>query len=373
MQGKIFPLVRFAALLFVVAALVGFAALQDPAAKVWQFPGPEGGEFRFQVIQNMERLEQPKVSPKHNWLFEWVTSGVSRESVEEKQLQLRIRIFSQQKKEENDPAPMVARMALRMWDYNVRKLRIGHKPMYDDGRVHFYLCWGGQAGGEQLFDEDEEGGRARRVNTIYIYQIQNAKDPVELAREVAHEYGHATLPPVGGFETPEDWGNGYLGEKLYMRHLRDFSLSGAFGPADAMGATPEQLDRFVKREVEPLSEKVWLNGPDFSRLPGTGQGALDAYLGLALYAEEILPPRAFARSLQLIGSTKAADYPDAVILAAAEVETFAIVPPKSLAGKDVWIPLGNGKLEGIKPIKRSGHWALVRPLTGVIRVTNPKG
>jgi hypothetical protein len=198
------------------------------------------------------------------------------------------------------------------------------------------------------------------VNTIYIYQIQNAKDPVELAREVAHEYGHATLPPVGGFETPEDWGNGYLGEKLYMRHLRDFSLSGAFGPADAMGATPEQLDRFVKREVELLSEKVWLNGPD-------------AYLGLALYAEEILPPRAFARSLQLIGSTKAADYPDAVILAAAEVETFAIVPPKSLAGKDVWIPLGNGKLEGIKPIKRSGHWALVRPLTGVIRVTNPKG
>jgi hypothetical protein len=343
---------------------------QEPAGKMWPLAGPEGGAPRIQIIENLTRLDPPKISPKHKWLFEWTCGGVGRINTTDPQYQLRIRVFAQQKKEENDPAPMVTRMAMRLWDYNAKRFNLQHKEMYDDGRVHFYLCFGGPAGGEQLFDEDEEGGRARRVNTIYIYQIQNIKEPIELAREVAHEYGHATLPPVGGFKEPEDWGNGHLGEKLYLKLLYEDVKAKRLQPADAAGASLADLEAFVKREVEPLAAKVGLEGPDMSYLVGTGQKAMDAYAGLAIYAHDILPPKAFSRSLLLTGSVKASDYPAAIVMAASELDTFAIVTPPYLKGKDIWIPLGKGRLNGLTPLKRQGDWALVRPATDIVRVIN---
>ena len=60
----------------------------------------------------------------------------------------------------------------------------------------------------------------------------------------------------------------------------------------------------------------------------------------------------------------------AVVAAAAEVETYVIDPPEYLKGKDFWIPLGKGKLNGISPIRRQGDWALIRPLNSIVRVTN---
>lgn len=345
-------------------------AFQDPAAKVWQLTGPEGGEPRIQVIENLERLDPPKLSPKEKWMFEWVVSGMGREQTGSEPYRLRIRTFAQQKKESEDPAARVTRMAMRMWDFLVRKLRIAQKEMYDDGRVHFYLAFGGKAGGEQLFDEDVEGGRARKVNTIYIYQVQNIKDPLELAREVAHEYGHAVLPPVGGFKEPEEWANGHVGEKLFLKYLRDEYKAGRLNAEDVCGAPLDRLDQFVQREADAMALDVWKNGPEIDRMGGSGAPAMDAYLSLVLYAYEALPIEAFRRSLLLIGSVSARDYPAAVILAASERESFVVSPPKSLAGKDVWIPLGKGKLTGGGVIKKSGDWALVRPLGGVLRVTN---
>lgn len=346
---------------------------QDPAVKITQLSGPEGGEPRLQILQNFERLDPPKLSPKHKWIFEWIVSGMGRSSIAENTFGLRIRVFAQQKKDTGDPAPLVARMAMRLWDYNVRVLNMPHKEVYDNGRVHIYLCFGGEPGGEQRFDEDEEGGFAKRVNTIYIYQVQNIKNPVEFVRELAHEYGHATLPPVGGFREPEDWANGYLGEKLYIRYLRNELAAKRLGPDDAMGATAEQLDAFVKREVDPLAARVALNGPDMSQLVGSGPKAMDAYLGLVLYAQDILPPRAFSRSMLVIGSTQAQDYPAAVVFALSELESYVIPQPAYAQGKDFWIPIGKGKIaSGAGEIKRSGDWALVRPLAGAIRINNPK-
>ncbi len=349
---------------------LGLVAFQEPGAKIWQLTGPEGGEGRLQIIQNLERLDPPKFSPKEKWMFEWVVSGLGRDKVGTESYRLRVRTFAQMKKETNDPAPAVTRMAMRMWDFLVRKLQMSHKDMYDDGRVHFYLAFGGQAGGEQIFDEDEEAGRTKRVNTIYIYQIQNVKDPVELAREVAHEYGHAVLPPVGGFKQPEEWGNGYLGEKLFLKHLRDEYKAGRLNSDDVCGAPLDRLDKFVQLEADALAAEVWLNGPNIDHMGGSGPLALRAYLGLALYAYEALPIEAFARSLKLTGSVSARDYAAAVMLAATERPTFALVPPKALEGKDVWVPLGKGKLTGGGVLKKSGDWALVRPLGGVLRVTN---
>jgi len=247
---------------------------------------------------------------------------VHQEGATDKNLHARFRVFEQQKRENGDLAEQVARMALRLWDLSFQRLRRDHNPVTNFGIVDFYLCFGGKAGGEQLMDVDPqekspEGG-SKKVNTIYIYAIQTFTDPVEMAREVAHEYGHATLPPVGGFKEPEDWANGYLGERLFLKWIRDLMVTKAYGPFDAMGADLPSLDAWVKKKVDPLAESAGKAGPANPLLAKEGPKAMDAYLGLALYAEATLPAKVFGRSLLLTGSTAAVDYPKAIALAAEE-------------------------------------------------------
>src|SRR5205807_841719 len=119
-------------------------------------------------------------------------------------------------------AELVARMVLRLYNQLQRHYHPG-PPKGFLGIVDVYLCWGGTPGGEQRFDIEKVGKPPRQidVNTIYIYDLASFKDPVEMAREVAHEYGHAVLPPVGGFGEPEDWGNGDAGERVFMRWLSE--------------------------------------------------------------------------------------------------------------------------------------------------------
>lgn len=335
-------------------------------------PPPGGGEPRTMFVVKGDRLERPKTSPKHNWMFEWLVSGYGRMTTgPNDNYNLRLRVFSQERKAENDRAPFVARMVLRLWDYNLQKLRYDHAREYNNQIVDFYLCWGGEAGGEHLFDEDFEGDRPRKVNTVYIYQIQTFTDPVEMAREVAHEYGHATLPPVGGFVKPEDWGNGYLGEKLYLRYLRDEMKANRLGPADAMGADAVALGKWVAVHVDPLVKKAAAEPPSEPLLRSKGQKGIDAYTGLALYAESILPPRAFGRALRLGGSNNAWDLPKGIVLAATEVEDLELKVPAIAAGQPIWVPLGRGTLTGGKVLKRAGDWAQVQPSGATMRVKNP--
>ncbi|MBC7330067.1 hypothetical protein H5T88_06870 [bacterium] len=78
-----------------------------------------------------------------------------------------------------------------------------------DGIVDIWLCEGGDAGGEQV-------GR-----NIYFYQIEKDREEVELIREVAHEWGHHIIPPIGPYEEPEEWANGCIGERLLLKLLLD--------------------------------------------------------------------------------------------------------------------------------------------------------
>ena len=71
-----------------------------------------------------------------------------------------------------------------------------------------WLCAGGQSGGEQW-----------RSN-LYLYSLQEPRSSIEWIREVVHEYSHLALPAVGGYQEPEYWANGYLGERLLVRWLQ---------------------------------------------------------------------------------------------------------------------------------------------------------
>jgi hypothetical protein len=210
----------------------------------------------------------------------------------------------------------------------------------------------------------------KSVNTIYIYDVNSFTDPIEMAREVAHEYGHAVLPAIGGYTAPEGWANGYLGEKLFMNWLRDGMAEGRLGPDDAMGATAAQLDAWLAQKSDPLVLDAAQTFPTDTWLANPTAAGMDHYLGLALFAGNVLPNSVFGRSMLLTGSTEAKDYPAALVLATEEPDEYEIKIPKLLADKPIWLPTGKGRITGGKILKFKAGWAQVQAPEGTLTVVN---
>ncbi|HRJ28077.1 MAG TPA: hypothetical protein PLO61_11295 [Fimbriimonadaceae bacterium] len=333
-------------------------------------PDPFGGPSRTLFQVNMGKLEPPKFCPKDQLVYPFIVAGYGERIVGSGQKELRFRVFSQDRETAVDEEVM--RMLLRLWETNVSRLRLDHSELYNRRIVDVYLQRGGKPGGEHLFDEDEEGGIVRKVNTIYIYDLATFKDPVEKAREVAHEYGHAALPPIGTYREPEDWANGPLGERIYLTWLAEELEDNRLGPIDVMGATAPQIRAWIQKNVVPDRDQFALKGLDLKLLGQNSAAAMNAYLGLATWAQAILPERAFARSLILTGSQKATDYAKAVVEAAREQREWVIDPPRELRSKPIWIPLAKGTLSGGSVDRRQGDWALVRlSASGTAKITNP--
>jgi hypothetical protein len=317
---------------------------------------------------HLNRLDPPKYSPKKfgdtdpmSFEFDWEVDGYSKRSPEANRMDLLFRVFSQDRKEKNDKAIEAADMLVHLWDLAYRKYKVDHLPLYEK-EVDVYLCWGGTPGGEQRLDIDQtlqKPAKDRKVNTIYIYDLASFSNPIEMAREVAHEYGHAVLAQVGGFKTPEDWGNGQLGEKLFLSWCRDEMLAGRLAPKDVMGATLPMLDDWVKKNVDPLIISNALNGPSFGLLDGTGQGSMDAFTGLVCYADSIFPNDLVGMSLRLMETNRAQDYPAALLLACQNKKRVVVSIPEILKGKDFWVPLGSGSVNGGEIVKKNGDWALI--------------
>lgn len=362
------------ALVALVTLAVGLAQEETPTARMIPMFEPEGTPSRLTIRINDVPLEPPKAAPRkfgpnndQTWEFPWIVSGFGREPVgDEEGHQLRVRVFSQDRRAENDPAVLTARMATRMWDYLAREMGLGHPMSYNRGIVDFYLAWGGTPGGEHMFGEDTEAGIIRRVNTIYIYQLQSFTDTMEMAREVAHEYGHATLPAVGGYSEPEDWANGYLGEGIYLRYLLRDMKTGRLFPRDTMGATAEQIEAWLTKHVDPKMQAFANRGPNPAPLRARNRAGMDAYLGAVWYAHALLPPRVIGRALLLTGSQKGEDVLKGIERAAQEPEQLTITVPPSLDGRRLWIPTSGGTVSGATVVRRSsnGKWSLVQPTKG---------
>lgn len=361
-----------------VALLAAITMAQEGVYVVYM-GDPSDPRTRLSYSMTDEKLAEPKLSPKlfgdppQPFQFEWVVRGDARPN---DRYERRFLVFSQERKSTNDKASMVIRQLLRMWEFNYMRLKRDHSRVYENGVVTVYLCWGGTPGGEQLFgDETQTIGTRKvdvKVNTIYIYDLNSFKDPVEMAREVAHEYGHATLPPVGGFKEPEEWGNGYLGEKLYLRYLRDLLKAGQITPADSMGATADQLDAWVKKNVDPLEAKIAKNGPELGLLDGQGQGPMNEYVGLNLWMQAVLPFQVYLAAIGDTGSTKAADFGPAIIRTVENWTTGIVLSFPAEYKKGAWVPVGKCRVSGGSVEKRKGDWALVKPGAGVVTLVPPK-
>lgn len=336
---------------------------QGTVLHIEHYPDLEGTADRLMTRWTDAKLESPKIDPIHKWVFEYVVGAYGKLPGDTgNQFNLRFRVFSQQRKAENDYAEPIARLGLKLWDYNAHTLRLDHSEDFAK-LVDVYVAWGGKAGGEQLFAEDEENNRPRKANIIYIYDLKSFTSPLEMVREVAHEYGHATLAPIGRYDKPETWANGYLGERLYLRWILQAMKAGKLSSADALGATPQMLSGYVAQKVTPLVQKIAMNGPNLGLLKGTTEASMNEYMGLVLYAQQVLPPKAFARSMILTQSTHAVDYPKAILEAIEEIERYDFSVPTEWKGKTIFLPLGKGMVSGGKVLSKKDGWVKVS-LTG---------
>jgi hypothetical protein len=106
----------------------------------------------------------------------------------------------------DDDAPLAGRIAgLLALAHQTLVQKTGREAANGTAPFDVWLCAGGQSGGEQW-----------RSN-IYFYTLETPRSSIEWIREIVHEYSHLALPAIGGYEAPEYWANGYLGERLLVR------------------------------------------------------------------------------------------------------------------------------------------------------------
>lgn len=319
------------------------------------------------------KLDKPKRSPLHDWSFEYVTNGFARET-ENEGYNLRIRVFNQFRASEGDVTDYVARMLLRLWDFNRWRMNTDHGQIFNLRTVDTYLCFGGEPGGEQVLIEDpfevDPAGNPFRANNIYIYAITTLTDRLEFAREIAHEYGHATWPAIGGFTKPEEWANGDMGERVFLMWLLQEIEKGNLGRDDVMQAKIEDFRVLYKNRILPDMERVATKGPDLAALANHDEKAYSELLGLTTYAAAILPHRMFGRGVYLNPNRTPLGLQKGLLEAATEKPDWNLTVPNGLEGKAIWIPLKKGSVSGAKELRREGDWVKIQPTGGAIKVTN---
>ncbi|MEI8282573.1 MAG: hypothetical protein WCG75_09235, partial [Armatimonadota bacterium] len=248
-------------------------------------------------------------------------------------------------------------LLLKLWSYNFSELKIDHKPDYSRSCVDVYLCFAGDPGGEQLFDEDPQAkGMSSKVNTIYIYDLPSLKEPLEKVRELCHEYGHASLPAVGGYDKPEYWANGYLGEKLFMNWL---AQQPNLSSDQIYDCDPTLLKKWVAKTCEPLVTKGASNYPATKFLTGKTSESMNHYIGLMLWMQSILPQKIFGRTMKLMRTYNPKEVPEAIVSAIDGMESCTFTVPSYLVGKKVWLPFGYLKTSGATVLSRNGGWICI--------------
>ncbi len=264
----------------------------------------------------------------------------------------------------------VCRTLLRLWSLAHEKMGLDHSRIHSY-LVEVYLTESGLAGGEQKsVTQLTEGGVPRQHNCIFVYRMESFTKPMEMLREIAHEYGHAIMPPIGGFSKPEEWGNGYLGENLFVQMLCDTPDPAMAWGEDTLGVSKEMAERWRAQNGLPKSDAVWIHGADEKLLEGSGIEAMNAYIGLMLFAQEAFTSL-FARMLALAGGQRASDALSGVIAAIGEQDRVVVRIPERLKGRPIWLPLrGAWDFSGAKQTARKRNWIKIAPTSNVVTLTN---
>lgn len=181
-------------------------------------------------------------------------------------------------------AQRVARLLLLIYGENSTRMHYDHPT--DLATVDVWLTRSAGAG----LSPDVGGEQTK--NQIYIYDLAAERKPIEWAREVAHEYGHFALPGVSGFTAPEEWGNGVLGERLFLKWLAEDMRAGRIKPEEIPFVTPEQIGDYLNRQVMPLLRRIAREGVDAGAMRRKDASGMDTFTGVALYTDTVYGSKA---------------------------------------------------------------------------------
>lgn len=365
-----------------ILALALLALVQQNSQTPTQPPNPQDGELRYIRRQSLlepgikgnlaatvqmpvTQIDPLKRSPrKELGLFAFTSSGYGALPDWKNTEILRLAVYAQRRGDEMADFS-IAQSLMRLWFFNYQKLGLDHNRTYKDGVIDVYLSWSSTepAGGEQAFETDPDF-RARLSNNIYIYGLERFPEKIELLREICHEYGHATLPPINGFDQPENFANGMLGEKLYMRYLRDCYRRRSVAENDVLGVKKLELEKFVAKEVDPLIRVALQRPPSVASFDLKGTAGMNNWLGVVLAMQAVAPSQVFANGLKAMETKKGASFVKALERAVAETQQAEFKVPAELNLTEVWLPTGTGKLLVGKATKTVGLWQLVQLVNG---------
>ncbi|EKD39499.1 MAG: hypothetical protein ACD_75C00387G0001, partial [uncultured bacterium] len=116
---------------------------------------------------------------------------------------------------------------------------------------------------------------------IYFYDINRERPWSEWVREMAHEFGHMVIPPVGGFTgSREAIANGEIGERLFMPWIQE-SLD--LKPQDSRADDRKQIDDYVQSKTAE-SLKLFLNeGPESPLISDRGDWGIQYLAGFCMW------------------------------------------------------------------------------------------
>lgn len=234
--------------------------------------------------------------------------------------------------------------------------------------VDLWLTRTGQAGGEQT------------GSSIFIYDVAADRSPIEWARELAHEYGHYLLPGASGYTDPENWSNGLLGERLFLRWLRTDVAIGRVKPEMLSYVKPADLDDYCEKQPEALIDRVRRRGIDSTLLKKRDAAAMDEFSALILYADATYGPKTILDMLDHLpegaaAGAKAEDFLAALgahLNSAAGFSTIVAAgsPVRTLIPKGKYRVTSTGDVTGVSidrgtaAASSAGAWAITVAETG---------
>jgi hypothetical protein len=262
-------------------------------------------------------------------------------------------------------AKRVARMLLLLFGED--RARLGFDHPISDPTVQVWLT--NQSGRGNAAD----AGGEQIKSDIYIYSITAERPPIEWAREIAHEYGHYALPGVSGYTAPEEWANGMLGERLFLKWLEDDLHTGRLHAEDIPFVTPEQLDAYITRQVTPLLIRIAREGVDERQMARRDAAGMDYYTGFALYLDSIYGSRALLDALSYTTPRQggvfiqAPDFLRGARASLANATQFTVTLPRLASGKPldpffIYLPAGEFLITADGPVR---SWEFDAPAKGL--------
>lgn len=169
-------------------------------------------------------------------------------------------------------------------------------------------------------------------NQIYLYNRHLERSVVEWAREIAHEYGHYGLPGISGYTKPEEWANGTLGERLFLKWLWEDMRSGRVPKSDIPFVNRTELEGYYKTEIYPLMKQIMINGTEARKITRRDAEGMDYFTGLCLYIDALYGTKMLASAFQETQSPSRLTLPHApeflngFLRAVLETDTFELTP-----------------------------------------------